>query len=50
MGSSFEGDFMADVGSTEGSHSVASDSFSDAAPSSMNGLSKARERLKNKLA
>ena len=33
---SFEGNFKADVGSTEGSHSIASDSFSDVAPGSMN--------------
>ena len=35
MGNSFEGDFEADVGSTEESHSIANDSFSDVAPSSM---------------
>jgi hypothetical protein len=32
MGRSFVGNFKADVGSTEGSHSIASDSFSDIAP------------------
>jgi hypothetical protein len=36
MGRSFAGSFEADVGSTEGSHSIASDSFSDVAPGSMN--------------
>ena len=35
MGNSFEGDFEADVGSTEESHSIANDSFSDVAPGSM---------------
>uniref|UniRef100_A0A2N9IJU8 Aminotransferase-like plant mobile domain-containing protein n=1 Tax=Fagus sylvatica TaxID=28930 RepID=A0A2N9IJU8_FAGSY len=32
MGRSFEGNFEANVGSTEGRHSIASDSFSDIAP------------------
>jgi hypothetical protein len=36
MGRSFESNFEADVGSTEGSHFIASDSFSDIAPGSMN--------------
>uniref|UniRef100_A0A2N9FHF1 Aminotransferase-like plant mobile domain-containing protein n=1 Tax=Fagus sylvatica TaxID=28930 RepID=A0A2N9FHF1_FAGSY len=36
MGRIFEGNFEADVGSTEGSHSIASDSFSDIALGSMN--------------
>uniref|UniRef100_A0A2N9GCD7 Aminotransferase-like plant mobile domain-containing protein n=1 Tax=Fagus sylvatica TaxID=28930 RepID=A0A2N9GCD7_FAGSY len=36
MRRSFEGNFEADVGSTEGSHSIASDSFSNVAPGSMN--------------
>uniref|UniRef100_A0A2N9IL47 Aminotransferase-like plant mobile domain-containing protein n=1 Tax=Fagus sylvatica TaxID=28930 RepID=A0A2N9IL47_FAGSY len=35
IGKRFEGDFEADVGSTEGSHSIAGDSFSDVAPGSM---------------
>ena len=32
MGRSFEGNFEANVGSTKGSHSIASYSFSDIAP------------------
>ena len=36
MGRSFAGSFEADIGSTEGSHSAASDSFSNVAPDSMN--------------
>ena len=36
MGRSSESNFEADVGSTEGSHSIASDSVSDIAPGSMN--------------
>jgi hypothetical protein len=36
MGRSSESNFEADVGSTEGSHSIASDSLSDIAPGFMN--------------
>ena len=35
MRRSFEGDFEADVGSTEGSHSIVDDSFSDVVPGPM---------------